>query len=218
MDWTLILKLGSCVAIFLVCFIGGVIPIRLTKWFASAKTLTYANCLSAGILLGAALIHLLYDAENQRAFDYPFAHLCAGVGFFVAFMLEKVMFAHSHEHSSEALTQVDKLKKEKVESEFQLLTEDTTRLEETSDTPSSEEHSTVKLEPLTSTEQMNIEDIGDTDVKQPEETTEGKHEHGHKHSKGHEHSQKNIPHLGFYFLCLLSNPLSLDLRLVSLKL
>jgi hypothetical protein len=109
MDWTLFLKLISLVTIFIVCFIGGAIPIRLSRWFSGtivnqrklifldANTLSYANCVSGGILLGASLVHLLYDAEEQT-FEYPLAHLCCGVGFFAAFILEKVLFSHEHDH------------------------------------------------------------------------------------------------------------------------
>jgi len=96
-DWTSLLKVGFSVVIFLVCLAGGIIPIRLSKYFSNPRTLSLANCISAGILMGAALIHLLFDAED-RQFDYPFAHLCCGVGFFVAFILEKVLFHHQHEH------------------------------------------------------------------------------------------------------------------------
>jgi len=96
-DWTALLKVGFSAVIFVVCFGGGLVPIRLSKWFSNPRTLSLANCLSAGILMGAALIHLLFDAED-RQFDYPFAHLCCGVGFFVAFILEKVLFKHQHDH------------------------------------------------------------------------------------------------------------------------
>jgi len=112
MDWTLFTKLISVVAIYGVAFLGGLIPIKLTHWFSEAKTLSYANCLSGGILFGAALIHLLYDAEfktEQYHFDYPIAHLFCGAGFLAAFMLEKIAFSHNHEHSK--LEETDKKNK-----------------------------------------------------------------------------------------------------------
>jgi len=92
------LKIISLFVIFIVSLIGGIIPIQLAGWFADqSKTISYANCLSGGVLLGASLVHLLVDAEDV-AFDYPLAHLCCGVGFFAAFILEKILFSHDHGH------------------------------------------------------------------------------------------------------------------------
>jgi len=110
----LLLKFVSCIAVFACSFIGGVIPIRLQAWFSSPKTLSLANCLSAGILLGASLIHLLYDAEHEQNFEYPFAHLCAGAGFFLAFILEKVLFNHNHDHGGNSDHHKKKKKRKKL--------------------------------------------------------------------------------------------------------
>lgn len=50
MNLTLLIQFASAFSIFGVCFIGGIVPVRLTRW--KPETLSYANCLSAGILLG----------------------------------------------------------------------------------------------------------------------------------------------------------------------
>jgi len=102
------LKLLAIVLIFAICFIGGVVPIRLLRYFPEGKTISYANCLSAGILIGAALVHLLNDAEEE-AFAYPFAHLCCGVGFFGAFILDKIAFTHGHNHAINENTASERL-------------------------------------------------------------------------------------------------------------
>lgn len=67
----LLFKIGCATVVFITAFLGGVIPIRLTKYFPEQKTLSAANSLSAGtnligfsklslgILIGASLTHLL---------------------------------------------------------------------------------------------------------------------------------------------------------------
>eukprot|EP01114_Cavostelium_apophysatum_P013395 TRINITY_DN3238_c0_g1_i1.p1 TRINITY_DN3238_c0_g1~~TRINITY_DN3238_c0_g1_i1.p1 ORF type:complete len:388 (-),score=94.81 TRINITY_DN3238_c0_g1_i1:327-1490(-) len=127
-DYTLLMKFGAAFAIALICFIGGIIPIRLTAYFSSPKTLSFANCLSAGILLGAALVHLLFDAEYKQ-FDYPFAHLCCAVGFFIAFILEKIVFGHNHDHGAGGGEHGhDKKKKKKKKPKKEKQAEDMQRL------------------------------------------------------------------------------------------
>jgi hypothetical protein len=49
--------------------------------------------------LGASLIHLLPDAEDITFEKFPLAHLCCGAGFFIALILEKVLFQHQHDHN-----------------------------------------------------------------------------------------------------------------------
>jgi solute carrier family 39 (zinc transporter), member 1/2/3 len=92
------MKLGGAALIFGLALLGGFVPLKMRRWFdGNGNALSYANCASAGILLGASLVHLLFDAEDIE-FDYPLAHLLAGVGFFLAFILEKILFVHQHDH------------------------------------------------------------------------------------------------------------------------
>ena len=55
--------------------------------------------MSGGILLGAGLVHLLVQAEEDAVLSsYPLGHVLAVCGFLGAFLLEKVAFGHAHSH------------------------------------------------------------------------------------------------------------------------
>ena len=65
MDSLNTLKAIYLLLIFVVCFLGSLIPIRLSSIFKNNRfVLSYANCLGGGVLLGAAFIHLLSDSEH----------------------------------------------------------------------------------------------------------------------------------------------------------
>lgn len=80
--------------IFLTGLIAGVIPRRIGLTESGLNQLTLSNAFSGGVFLGAALLHLLPDAqENFSAFagdiDFPFPTLIAGLGFIFILLLEK---------------------------------------------------------------------------------------------------------------------------------
>ncbi|WP_024850967.1 ZIP family transporter [Hydrogenovibrio kuenenii] len=82
------------VIIFITGFVAGVIPRRIGLTEAGIKQLTLSNAFSGGVFLGAALLHLLPDAqENFTAYagdvDFPFPTLVAGLGFILILLLEK---------------------------------------------------------------------------------------------------------------------------------
>ena len=86
----------AIVAIVLAGLIGGLIPSRIGVSDRSLRFLGLGNALSAGIFLGAGLLHMLADAmENLEAYsgdlDYPYALLICGVGFLFVLLLDKVM-------------------------------------------------------------------------------------------------------------------------------
>jgi zinc transporter ZupT len=127
----LLTKLGTSILIFIICLGGGLIPLRLVSGGGSRggsggvqTALSYGNCFGGGVLLGVAMVHLLVDSESvedkdgsasgsasgnhdedpmmvEKAHSLP--HLMAAVGFLIAFILERVAFAHSHGHDLEAL-------------------------------------------------------------------------------------------------------------------
>lgn len=97
------LKALAATAIFATALIGGLFPIKLKHWSKNQSTLSYANCLGAGVLLGAALLHMLFDAEEQWKPDSPMLHFMCTIGFLASFVLEKLLFAHSHGVEDEGL-------------------------------------------------------------------------------------------------------------------
>lgn len=113
-------KMGTSLLIFIICLIGGLVPVRLASsgsgsGSGSVQTaLSFGNCFGGGVLLGVSMVHLLVDSESGgEGGDSPsdstsadpametahrFPHLMAALGFLIAFILERVAFAHSHDH------------------------------------------------------------------------------------------------------------------------
>lgn len=62
----------------------------------------YVLCaLSRRFILTRPSLFLLPFRLQEEEFAYPFAHLCCGVGFFGAFILDKIAFTHGHSHGPE---------------------------------------------------------------------------------------------------------------------
>jgi solute carrier family 39 (zinc transporter), member 1/2/3 len=75
---------------------GGYISIRIGKSFRADKLLPLGDAFAAGIFLGAGLLHMLPDAqENFNAFagdmDFPVVLFVCGCGFLLIFFLERVL-------------------------------------------------------------------------------------------------------------------------------
>lgn len=93
MAWFRVLAI---LAIIFAGLFGGLIPSRIGVSDRSLRFLGLGNALSAGIFLGAGLLHMLADAlENLKAFsenlDYPYAILICGCGFLFVLLLDKVL-------------------------------------------------------------------------------------------------------------------------------
>jgi len=210
-NWTALLKFGFSVVIFIVCFVGGILPVRLSKIFSNPRTLSLANCLSAGILMGASLIHLLFDAEDKQ-FDYPFAHLCCGVGFFVAFILEKVLFQHQHDHqhSPNEVKMVDP--KTEIESASLVANTSAANSRRSSFDASKDEIEEITSEPASPSpirektvelETVNLDSPSivlstSNDSEKHEEHSHDKHKHEHNHDNKEEH--KHAKHTAGWIL------------------
>lgn len=82
------------IVIFVTGLLAGTLPRRIGLTEAGLKQLTLSNAFSGGVFLGAALLHLLPDAqENFNTYagdvDFPFPTLIAGLGFILILLLEK---------------------------------------------------------------------------------------------------------------------------------
>lgn len=87
-------KVLSLFIIFFIAVLAGIIPRRVSLTPQGERQLTWGNAFSAGIFLGAGLLHMLPDAEeNFQTFagnlDFPFPALIAGIGFLLILLLEK---------------------------------------------------------------------------------------------------------------------------------
>jgi len=88
------LKLLACLLILSFGVVGGLLPLRFGDSARSGRLLNRGNGFSAGIFLGAGLIHMLGDAQNdfsEIAPDYPYALLIAGAAFLAVLCLEMVI-------------------------------------------------------------------------------------------------------------------------------
>lgn len=89
-----------------ICFLGALLPTRAVALLRGKGPLfiSLANCLGAGILLGAALEHLLSDSDlilekQEPPITTTWAHAIVGIGFLASFATGKVLFGHGHSHS-----------------------------------------------------------------------------------------------------------------------
>jgi zinc and cadmium transporter len=90
--------------ILLATFLGGAASVLIAAWLTTTMLSRIVHSmvsLSAGVLLGAALLHLLPEALNSSAgASELFATLLAGLLFF--WLLEKVeLFRHQHHHEGD---------------------------------------------------------------------------------------------------------------------
>ena len=90
---------GVMIAVIFMSGLFGVLSPRLFKPYSSR--LSYASLFSSGILLSAALVHLLFDASQGLAesFDFPFAFFFCGLSFYFLYFFERWvihLLAHSH--------------------------------------------------------------------------------------------------------------------------
>jgi hypothetical protein len=97
----LMVKLIAMLSIALVCIIFAGIPFKLKKrQLDQARTLSVANCLSGGIFLGFAALHILPETVsdfniavndgNVEQSSIPYlACLC---GFFTVLLVEKILY------------------------------------------------------------------------------------------------------------------------------
>lgn len=96
----LLFKLVATAVIFTTGVIFGQMPMRFEMSRKGKQSMVYADAFSAGIFFGAALLHMMPDAnENFGSLawlpNFPFAALICGVGFVMLLGIEKG-FAHKH--------------------------------------------------------------------------------------------------------------------------
>ncbi|XP_046584853.1 zinc transporter ZIP3-like [Haliotis rubra] len=98
---SLYVKIVSICVIFLVTFLGGVLPFLLLVKLIKKKTsagdkLPLLQSFAGGIFLATCLVHLLPEARKamKRAFpdvEYPVAEACIGIGFLMMYVTENLL-------------------------------------------------------------------------------------------------------------------------------
>jgi zinc and cadmium transporter len=94
----------TLIYIVLATLAGGLLSVLIAAWLTQAfigRLINHLVSLSAGVLLGAALLHILPEAfESQASSHALFLCLLAGLLFF--FLLEKIeLYRHSHHHEGD---------------------------------------------------------------------------------------------------------------------
>lgn len=90
--WTL--KISAIGLIFLTGIVGGTMPLRIKLGAVGRRRMSFGNAFSAGVFLGAGLLHMLPDSVEQFALfagdiDYPMPALLCAAGFLLILFLEK---------------------------------------------------------------------------------------------------------------------------------
>ena len=92
-----LLKGLSALAILLVALGSGLLPQRLGTTHGGRRLLMLGSAFAAGVFLGAGLIHLLGDGQENFAElgsgDYPMALALCGIGVLFVLLIEKVAAA-----------------------------------------------------------------------------------------------------------------------------
>lgn len=92
------IKLLLLVLILVAGALGGATALRGREGVESSRLLSWGNALSAGVFLGAGLIHMLPEAAaawDALGVAYPSAYLLASVGFLVMLLFEHVLLPES---------------------------------------------------------------------------------------------------------------------------
>lgn len=101
------IKLISLFAILLISLASGFYPFyKKFKLTANNRDFPFGESLACGVFLGAGLIHMLGDANQQfsdRGYHYPFALLIAGIVFLILLLLEHIG-REVYEHDGAAST------------------------------------------------------------------------------------------------------------------
>lgn len=91
-------KVVALLAIFSVGMTAGMVPTRSKLSEQGSRRLTLGNAFAGGVFLGAGLLHMLPDAQDNFSqlalgVDYPIPILVAGLGFLLILLLEKAVLA-----------------------------------------------------------------------------------------------------------------------------
>jgi zinc transporter 1/2/3 len=99
------LKLLAIVVLLGLAALGGLLPLRVSKWAQADKWFSLSNAFAGGLFLSVGLIHMVGEADEgfveAGVHDvYPFGLLLASVAFLAILLLENVM-AHEQDPSEE---------------------------------------------------------------------------------------------------------------------
>ncbi len=94
--WTL--KFSAIGLIFVTGIVGGMMPLRIELGAVGQRRMSFGNAFSAGVFLGAGLLHMLPDAIEQfgrfaEGINYPLPALVCATGFLMILLLEKGLLA-----------------------------------------------------------------------------------------------------------------------------
>ncbi|MEW6279192.1 MAG: ZIP family metal transporter [Candidatus Eremiobacterota bacterium] len=92
----LLVKAGaSLVLIFLAVFCG-TLPVRMKQGVGTRRFFSLANCFSAGVFVGAGLVHMLADSAELLGprWDFPVAFALCSAGFFLILAIDRLLGGH----------------------------------------------------------------------------------------------------------------------------
>lgn len=95
-EFILIIKVSSVFAIFLLCFIFGILPYSLKSCRTNTVFLSYANTFSGGLFLGIGVIHLLPEAVEklEKISGLPLSYFIVFAAYSIILFIQKVIFGY----------------------------------------------------------------------------------------------------------------------------
>lgn len=100
-------KAITAIALLLTSLAGGWIALRLCATRKCSRLLSSANALAGGFFLGAALLHLLPEAQESLEViegPLPWAMILCVIGFLLILFLEKLATSGGHHHVPDSTT------------------------------------------------------------------------------------------------------------------
>lgn len=103
-----IIESFAALFIWLISMIGGLFALQMTKRHSHNHVLQIAEAFAGGIFLGAALFHMLPDAEQTLRniypeLNYPLANLICAISFCIFLFLEQIMQYFSNHNDSHSV-------------------------------------------------------------------------------------------------------------------
>jgi len=207
----LFLKFVYLIIIAVICCVGGLAPILFKRFGQNA--LSFSNCIGGGILFGASLIHLLKDSQElllEAEFNFPVSNLFCAIGFFLSFILERVLFEHHHDHTIpiETTSKQDKDYHKLKTLSIQIGNEEIHNLTRGDNSNShliiqdGEEDTMINL--ITTSNDDNDIDLKSKDFNIDDEKHQHQHQHHHDDNETNKNEKKKFPFMLFTVLSLES--------------
>ena len=116
-DQIFLLKFISVFALFLICFMFGIIPYCIESCRTNMVLLSYANTFSGGLFFGIGVFHILPEAVDtlSKYTKFPVAYILAFAAYSLILFIQRVIFGFMNtEEIEKKAKDLGQLEKEKI--------------------------------------------------------------------------------------------------------